>query len=668
MVALIPLFPALGALINGLFGRHYIKDKAHVIAVAACGLSFVVTTILFLEFLKSGHSYEVALFDWIAVEPLRIQIAFLVDPLSMIMAMIVTGVGLLIHIYSIGYMHGDGGYHRYFAYLNLFMTAMLFLILSNNYLLMFLGWEGVGLCSYLLIGFWFHKDSAANAAKKAFLVNRIGDAAFILALFLIFKQTGSLVFHDAMAKAHTFPAGLATVVGVLLFIGAMGKSAQIPLYVWLPDAMEGPTSVSALIHAATMVTAGVYMVARNSAIYALAPAALQFIACIGTLTAVFAASIALVQTDIKKVLAYSTVSQLGYMFLGCGMGAYISAIFHLMTHAFFKGLLFLGSGSVIHSLHGEQDMMKMGGLKKHMPITTTTFTIATIAIAGIPPLAGFWSKDEILAETFKNGHKILWGVGVLTALMTSFYMFRLLFLTFYGKSRVAHDKEHHLHESPPTMTVPLSILALLSAVGGILPGFPPEHGWIHTFLSPAITSIHHAAEAVQHGAHEVAQHASVSLSSLDITLMIISVAAALLGMVLAWFFYLVRPSIPESLASRFESIHTLLLNKYWVDEIYLKIFVRPLVKLCGRLWDFDMKGIDGVVNGVSNLTVKTAEKSQFFDMKFVDGAVNDIGKVIDKWHGLLRKCQTGFVQNYAFMMIVGVLFLVTSIFFIPYHF
>ncbi len=653
MVALIPLFPALGALVNGLFGRRFIKDKAHVVAVGASGLSFVVTMILFLGFLKSGHSYEVAVFDWIAVEPLRIQIAFLVDPLSMIMAMIVTGVGLLIHIYSIGYMHGDGGYHRYFAYLNLFMAAMLFLILSNNYLLMFLGWEGVGLCSYLLIGFWFHKDSAANAAKKAFLVNRIGDAAFMLALFLIFRQSGSLVFHDVMARAHTFPAELATAIGILLFIGAMGKSAQLPLYVWLPDAMEGPTSVSALIHAATMVTAGVYMVARNSAIYALAPAALQFIACIGALTAIFAASIALVQRDIKKVLAYSTVSQLGYMFLGCGVGAYISAVFHLMTHAFFKGLLFLGSGSVIHALHGEQDMMKMGGLKKRMPITTTTFAIATIAIAGIPPLAGFWSKDEILAETFKNGHTILWGVGVLTALMTSFYMFRLLFLTFYGKSRVAHDKEHRLHESPLTMTIPLSILALLSAIGGILPGFPPEHGWIHTFLSPAITSIHHA---------------SVSLPGLDITLMIISVAAALLGLALAWFFYLVRPSVPESLASRFRSIHTLLLNKYWVDEIYLKIFVHPLVRLCGRLWDFDMKGIDGVVNGAANLTVKTAEKSHFFDMKFVDGAVNDIGKLIDKWHGLLRKCQTGFVQNYAFMMIVGVLFLVTSMFFIPYHF
>ncbi|MBI4430354.1 MAG: NADH-quinone oxidoreductase subunit L [Candidatus Omnitrophica bacterium] len=664
MVALIPLLPALGAAVNGLFGRRYIKENAHWVAVGACGLSFLAAVFTFTSFLREPQSYEVRMFEWIAVDPLRIELAFLVDPLSMLMAMVVTGVGFLIHIYSIGYMHGDGGYHRYFAYLNLFMTAMLLLVLANNYLLMFLGWEGVGLCSYLLIGFWFHKDSAANAAKKAFLVNRIGDAGFILALFLIYGQCKSLVFHDVMSQAHAFSTGLATAIGILLFVGAMGKSAQIPLYVWLPDAMEGPTSVSALIHAATMVTAGVYMVARNSAIYALAPAALNFMASVGAITALFAASIALVQRDIKKVLAYSTVSQLGYMFLSCGVGAYVSGMFHLMTHAFFKGLLFLGSGSVIHALGGEQDMQHMGGLRKHMPITAATFTIATLAIAGIPPLAGFWSKDEILAETFKNGHKLLWGIGALTALMTSFYMFRLLFLTFYGKSRVHHDKEHHLHESPRTITIPLSILAFLSIFGGVLPGFPPERGWIHGFLSPAISSVHHAKE-ILHGA---AEHGAHALSLLDLTLMAVSIGAALMGLAAAWYFYLIRPALPGQWASRLKSIHTLLFNKYWVDEIYLSVFVRPLLKLCNRLWDFDLQGIDGIVNGASRVAVKSAEESGRFDLKFIDGVINDIGKLFDKWHDILRRWQTGFVQNYALVMVIGVLVLATSMFFIPYHF
>jgi len=499
--------------------------------------------------------------------------------------------------------------------------------------------------------------------KKAFLINRIGDAAFLLAIFTICVRCGGFRFSEVFRRAQRCSSATATTVALLLFVGAVGKSAQLPLYVWLPDAMEGPTSVSALIHAATMVTAGVYMIARNSVIYNMAPQVMQTVAIIGAATAIFAASIALVQKDIKKVLAYSTISQLGFMFLGCGVGAYISAIFHLMTHAFFKGLLFLGSGSVIHALGGEQDMRYMGGLRKHMPITATTFIIATIAIAGIPPFAGFWSKDEILAETFKSGHVILWGVGVVAALMTSFYMFRLIFLTFFGKSRVSEKAKHHLHESPATITIPLGILAILSIVGGIIPGFPPERGWIHGFLGPVIASAHHVTSQV---ATHHDTHGLFGLATLDLKLMSISIGVAILGFILALYFYLLKPGLPERIANHIGGLHRLLENKYWVDEIYQKIFVRPLLKIADTFWAMDAKVVDGIVNGVARVTVGGANKSNATDQRYVDGLVNGIGKLASYANAMIRKLQTGMVQHYALTMIVGLLVLMTGLFYGPF--
>jgi NADH-quinone oxidoreductase subunit L len=520
------------------------------------------------------------------------------------MLLVVTGVGFLIHIYSVGYMSDDPSYYRFFTYLNLFMFFMLTLILANNYLMMFVGWEGVGLASYLLIGFWFTKDSAASAGKKAFIVNRIGDFGFLIGLFLIIQHFGSLNFTDVFAKvqpmaAETTGAGFLTAIGILLMVGACGKSAQIPLYVWLPDAMEGPTPVSALIHAATMVTAGVYMVARSHVIFERAPIALTVVAVIGTLTALFAATIGITQTDIKKILAYSTVSQLGYMFLACGAGAFSAGIFHLMTHAFFKGLLFLGAGSVIHAVGGEQDMRKMGGLKTYIPITFTTMLIATLAIAGIPPLAGFWSKDEILWKAYQASW-VYWLIGAITALITSFYMFRLLFMTFWGDYKGIQVDDHghahavpgheghghgEPHESPMVMLVPLIILAVLSAVGGFV-GI--HHGFEH-FLEPVFGS-------------EFPKTITEGSGNTEWLLMGISVLFALTGLVLAYVLYVSKPYLPDKIAVSLGALYDVVLNKYYVDEIYEKIFVKPLVDGSTRiLWQgVDRKVIDDTVNNAAD--------------------------------------------------------------------
>jgi NADH-quinone oxidoreductase subunit L len=662
LIWIVPLFPLLGAIVNGLWGRRYIRQKAHVPAVISTGLSLLVALLVIGDIVAKPRATPVVLFDWMVAGPLSAQIGFLADPLSAMMLLVVAGVGFLIHVYSIGYMHGDPGYSRFFAYLNLFMFFMLVLITANNYLLMFVGWEGVGLSSYLLIGFWFERKSAADAGKKAFVVNRIGDAGFLLGLFLIYTTFGTFTYLEVFQRAPEVGTAILTAITLCLFVGAMGKSAQIPLYVWLPDAMEGPTPVSALIHAATMVTAGVYMVVRSHVLYQLAPVSAEFVAIIGGLTAIFAASIGLVQNDIKRVLAYSTVSQLGYMFLGAGVGAFIHAIFHLVTHAFFKGLLFLASGSVIHALSGEQDMRKMGALRSHLPITSWVFYVGAIAIAGIPPFAGFWSKDGILAETFKSGHYLLWTIGVVGAFMTAFYMFRLIFMTFYGESRVDHEVLHHVHESPPVMTVPLIILAILSVVGGLILGVPPEHGWIHRFLGAVVG---HGVVQVAGGAAEaagmVAEHVGGgALQALDLLLMLISVLVGVLGWGLAWVMYTKRTDIPARLAEQYRDLYELLLNKYWVDELYDYVFVRGGKALANFLWGFDERVVDGAVNGASHMTVQTSEGSGRFDLQTIDGSVNGLSVVIRFGARAFRLLQTGFVQNYVLAMVLGLFVIVTA--------
>ena len=546
-VWLIPLFPLIGFLINGLVGKSLPKSVVGTIGSAAVGLSFLVTVAIFLEFLKlpeGVHAVEKVMYTWIASGPFTVSVAFLIDPLSLIMLLVVSGVSTLIHIYSIGYMHDDEGFYRYFAYLNLFVFAMLILVSANNFLLMFVGWEGVGLCSYLLIGFWYEKKSASDAGKKAFVVNRIGDFGFLLGVFLIFWTFGSLNFTEVFPLAAKYPmgSGVLTAITLFLFLGATGKSAQIPLYTWLPDAMEGPTPVSALIHAATMVTAGVFMVARCSTMFVLAPISMTVVAGVGALTAIYAATIGITQFDIKRVLAYSTVSQLGYMFLACGVGAFTSGIFHLMTHAFFKALLFLGSGSVIHGMHGEQDMRHMGGLKKYMPITYWTFMLATLAIAGIFPFAGFFSKDEILFHSLVSGHTLFWGIATVAAFITAFYMFRAVFMTFHGEEKFDHHHVHP-HESPSLMTVPLMILAGLAVVGGLV-GFPIIEGAnkFKEFLAPAITPL----------VHEV--HSPVWF---EITMMAFSMAVAIAGIYMAYKFYMKRPELPEKVTEKIPVIYDL---------------------------------------------------------------------------------------------------------------
>jgi NADH-quinone oxidoreductase subunit L len=621
------------------------------IAPAVVGSAFVVALLCVLSLAsrpEDGRTFVQFLFPWIQAGTLKVPAALQLDPLSSVMALVVTGVGFLIHVYSVGYMSHERAFARYFVYLNLFMFAMLTLVLANNYLLMFVGWEGVGLCSYLLIGFWYEKKSASDAGKKAFVANRIGDFGVLLAMFLVFWTFGSLSYTDVFAKipllreSGVLTTGLATAITLLLFLGATGKSAQIPLYVWLPDAMEGPTPVSALIHAATMVTAGVYMVARSSALFLLAPDTMMVVAVIGATTAILSATIGICQTDIKRVLAYSTVSQLGYMFLACGVGAFTGAIFHLMTHAFFKALLFLGSGSVIHALSGEQDMRKMGGLKKYVPITFVTMFVATLAIAGIPGLSGFFSKDEILWQAFSSSHgsPVLWVVAALAAGITAFYMFRLIYLTFFGESRMDPEVEKHAHESPWTMTVPLTILAVLSLAGGWI-GIPPvigdyfgipnyfEHWLAPVFHPVAMAGAHGAAAAGVHGAEQVVHHPA----SLEIGMMALSVAIALCGIGLAYFLYRVRTAKPTEIAAKWPKLYDVVYHKYYIDEFYEWAVIRRIVNLSTGLW-------------------------QMFDTLFIDGIVNGAAVLVRGAGDRVRRLQGGVLGGYAFSLLAGAVLLV----------
>jgi NADH-quinone oxidoreductase subunit L len=594
---------------------------------------------------------------------------FLLDPLSAVMVLVVTGVGFLIHVYSVGYMAHEGGYYRFFGYMNLFMFAMLTLVLANNLLLMFVGWEGVGLCSYLLIGFYFLKKSASDAGKKAFIVNRIGDAGFLLGLLLAAVTLGTIRFTAAglpdaagysgvlqslesavHAGTLAYGAPVLTAIALLLFVGAAGKSAQIPLYVWLPDAMEGPTPVSALIHAATMVTAGVYMVVRMNAVYQLAPFALDVVAVIGAVTAVFAASIALVQNDIKKVLAYSTISQLGYMFLALGVGAFSAGIFHLMTHAFFKALLFLGAGSVIHAMSGEQDLRKMGGLWSKIPKTATTFLIATLAICGIFPLAGFFSKDEILGRAMDR-YFSLWLIGFVTAGMTAFYMFRLFFLTFSGYSRADEHVEKHVHESPPSMTVPLMVLAGLSIIGGWI-GWPGSLGGenrFERFLEPVLTGV-----VTETGAIKIAHHGLAK----EIFLMVLSLSIAGAGIWLAYQFYRTKRIASELVAAKLPRVYDLLLHKYYVDELYDALVVNRIKDLGTWLSVFDAKVIDGVgVDGTGWLMRYASKISMWWDKWVIDGLLNLVAKVTQLFSYPVRLLQTGLFSNYAMLILLGLVVL-----------
>jgi NADH-quinone oxidoreductase subunit L len=634
---LIPLLPLVGAAINGLLGKRFSRQTVVRVALACSGAAFCMALWVASQFSSlPGIPHVETLTAWLRSGRFEVDFAFYLDQLSLVMLLVVTGVGFLIHIYSVGYMWEEGGFYRFFSYLNLFMFFMLTLILASSYLVMFIGWEGVGLASYLLIGFWFTKDSAAAAGKKAFIVNRIGDFGFLIALFLMIQHFGSLDFQKVFDAAkgyspETAGVGFLTATALLLMLGASGKSAQIPLYVWLPDAMEGPTPVSALIHAATMVTAGVYMVARSHTIFERAPSALTVVAIIGTLTAFFAATIGMAQTDIKKVLAYSTVSQLGYMFMACGVGAFSAGIFHLMTHAFFKGLLFLAAGSVIHAVGGEQDMRKMGGLRKKIPWTFWTMTAGTFAIAGIPPLAGFFSKDEILWRAYQASWAY-WTVGVVTAFLTSFYMFRLWFMTFTGEYRgdaeAAHGHDDHtrvsdghghghggVHESPPVMIVPLVILAVLSMMGGWVgvPGSLGGHNHFDKFLGPVFRSstpvlnAEHAQssetvppEQATEGVEPKTGHAT------EITFTAISVGAGLLGLFLAWLLYKQRPQLPDRIADSLHSLYSAVAHKYWIDELYAAIFVKPLIVVSDVVF---WRGIDrGLIDATLDGTAETTKE------------------------------------------------------------
>ncbi len=604
---LIPIFPLAGFLINGIFGRRFSKTLVNAVAVGSVALSFLWVLKVLSALQPLNETYVERYFTWIASGDLNIGFDFAVDRLTMVMLLVVTGIGSLIHVYATGYMAHEGGYYRFFAYLNLFMFFMLTLVLGANYLIVFVGWEGVGLCSYLLIGFYFLKKSASDAGKKAFIVNRIGDLGFSLAMFLIFNTFGSLDFQKVFAEAGKFQpenyAGIITTICLLLMVGAAGKSAQIPLYVWLPDAMEGPTPVSALIHAATMVTAGVYMVSRSAALFTRAPIAMDVVAYIGLATAVMAATIGLVQNDIKKVYAYSTVSQLGYMFLGCGVGAFSAGIWHLVTHAFFKALLFLGAGAVIHACAGEQDMREMGGLMKKIPITFATLLIAALAIAGVPPLSGHYSKDAILLAAYERAPWMYW-VGVVTAGMTAFYVFRSIFMTFFGEYR----GKAHPHESPAVMWVPLAVLAVLSIIGGMFFNIPE-------FLQPVIP---------MHAGHH------------DESLAMIATAAGLLGIAFAAVCYLFVPSIPQGIAGAFAPIYRTLYNKYYVDELYDVSVVQPIANGSREiLW----KGVDAGV---------------------IDGVVNGAGTASMNFGNLLKRMQSGNLRSYASWVLIGTLLVFTA--------
>jgi NADH-quinone oxidoreductase subunit L len=698
VLALIPLFPFLGFLVNAFFGRRLSKAASGGVAVAAMVASFTVSVIAVWQMLGQPgelRAIEQTIYTWMASGTLSVPFAFRVDPLAAVMILVVTGIGSLIHIYSTSYMHEEvpGEYARYFSYLNLFAAFMLVLVLGTTFPVMFIGWEGVGLCSYLLIGFWFKKKSATDAGNKAFIVNRVGDFAFILGMALLWTTFGTLEFQALAGEVAAVPVetgfGVISIATLLLFIGATGKSAQIPLYVWLPDAMEGPTPVSALIHAATMVTAGVYMIGRNAVLFSHAPDTLLIVAIVGALTAIMAGTIGLVQYDIKRVLAYSTVSQLGYMFLAMGMGAYAAGIFHLYTHAFFKALLFLGSGAVIHALAGEQDIRRMGGLRKDLPVTYWTFLVGAIAIAGVPGLAGFFSKDEILWKTFEHGHYILWGVGILTSLLTATYMFRLVFLTFHGERYVAHPAERpapqhpeeeepaahkaghvpptalahddhgpghaarghmvdhhaHAHDAPPAMAIPLIVLAIGSVLAGYV-GVPAALGGanhIEHFLAPSFSAQAPAAEyrsdeaqaahgsppGVPHGAGAADAHHDDHIA-LERTLMLVSTVVAFLGIGLAYFFFIRRPDAAEDVAVRAAPVHRTLLNKYYVDEFYDAAVVRPLMRASDRvLW-------------------------KVVDAGIIDGAVNGTASLVGGGSSVLRRLQTGSVRVYAVSIVLGV--------------
>ena len=659
MLALIPLFPFLGFVVNAVFGRRLPKSVSGGLASLAMLASFAVSATVVWQLVglpAEERSIEQVIYTWLASDDFTLPLAFHLDPLSAVMILVVTGIGSLIHIYSTAYMHDevDSEFARYFSYLNLFASFMLVLVLGSNFPVMFVGWEGVGLCSYLLIGFWFKKRSASDAGKKAFVVNRIGDYAFILGMLALFTQFGTLDFQGiAEAVARIEPEtsfGILSIATLLLFIGATGKSAQIPLYTWLPDAMEGPTPVSALIHAATMVTAGVYMIGRNAVLFSHTPDTMFIVAVIGAATALMAGTIGLVQNDIKRVLAYSTVSQLGLMFLAMGVGAFGAGIFHLYTHAFFKACLFLGSGAVIHALHGEQDIRNMGGLRKSLPITFYTFVIASVALAGVPGFAGFFSKDEILFETFAEGHTILWVMGALTSLLTATYMGRLVYLTFFGERRhdappehpeeeepAAHGHAHgahathghghghggHIHDAPPAMAIALVLLALGSVAAGYI-GIPHAlggHNVLHAWLEPAFGLHAVAAE----GAEAAAEH-----ESLELTLMGVSSLIAIGGILLATVIWLRRRQIADSMAQTFAPIYRLLLNKYYVDELYDMTLVQPIKAVSQQgLW-------------------------RGFDVRLIDGAVNGTGTLVSGGAAVLRRLQTGSVRAYAGSLFLGV--------------
>ena len=663
MLALIPLFPFLGFVVNATMGRRLPKSVSGGLASLVMLASFAVSVISVLQLAglsPDARTIDQTLYTWIASGDLNIALAFRVDPLSAVMILVITGIGSLIHIYSTAYMHDevDSEFARYFSYLNLFAAFMLVLVLGANFPLLFVGWEGVGLCSYLLIGFWYKKKSANDAGKKAFVVNRIGDYAFILGMLALFAKFGTLDFRSIASAVAVLPVetefGILSLAALLLFIGATGKSAQIPLYTWLPDAMEGPTPVSALIHAATMVTAGVYMIGRNAVLFSHAPETMMIVAVIGALTALMAGTIGLVQNDIKRVLAYSTVSQLGYMFLAMGVGAFGAGIFHLYTHAFFKALLFLGSGAVIHALHGEQDIRNMGGLRKELPLTYWTFLIGAIAIAGVFPLSGFFSKDEILFETFVEGHTLLWTIGALTALLTATYMFRLVFLTFHGERRhdapvaadahsapshphtvaPSHHEHQHLHDAPPAMAIALIVLAIGSFAAGWI-GIPHVlggHNELGSWLEPAFSAPAGAGEGAAAEAGAVAEGAAAEgeHAALELTLMGVSLTIALAGIAFAWFVWIKRRRVADNMAREFPGLHRLLLNKYYVDELYDATVVQPIKAASTEgLW-------------------------RWFDVKVIDGAVNGSASIVEGSAAMLRRLQSGSVRAYAGSLFVGV--------------
>lgn len=665
MIWLIPLLPLLGAIVNGLtcFARIKLPNIAVAsiasgVMIAAFGVSVCAVYDL-AQMPPDARHYVNTLYPWIEAANLKVNIAFAVDPLSSVMLLVITGIGSLIHLYAAGYMAHDEGFQRFFTWLNLFVFFMLLLVLGDNVLLMFVGWEGVGLCSYLLIGFWFHEKPNAVAGMKAFVVNRVGDFAFILGFCLLYwalVQHGvhTLTFSEIKQHAHLlngmtslFGLSLVTVVTLLFFIGATGKSAQIPLYVWLPDAMAGPTPVSALIHAATMVTAGIYMIGRTNFLFTMAPLTMHVVATVGVVTALFAGTIGLAQNDIKKVLAYSTVSQLGYMFLGMGVGAFSAGVMHLMTHAFFKGLMFLGAGSVIHAMHHEQDMRKMGGLKDKIPWTFWTFMAGYVAIIGTPFTSGFISKDEILWQAFNSGAygKFLWFLGWLGAGTTAFYMSRLVFMTFFGKSRVDHHTEEHLHESPPIMIAPLVVLALLSIVGGAI-GWPHALGGHNAFehwLSPVFAAAH---EGAVEGEHAVGGH-----NPLEYIMMLVSVGFATLMVWLAWNFYGRTSKKPAEMAAKHPKIYQTLLNKYYVDEFYEATFVRGLLALNKTLAWFDFNIVDGLVNLVGAVGRLVSSVNGLFDRVVVDGLVNFVGWFSRALGTILRRFQTGKIENYVYVAV-----------------